>query len=79
MERGAGERPMAEILGSKNVCKYHGSLAVNKDTNLGIKRGTAHAVMGENGARKSTFMNIVVEVNQLTSGEIFLNSKKVSF
>lgn len=70
---------MAEILELKNICKYYGSFAANKDISLKIKKGTVHAVVGENGAGKSTLMNIIAGVNQPTSGEIFLNGKKVSF
>ena len=70
---------MAEILELKNISKYYGSFAANKDISLKIKKGTVHAVVGENGAGKSTLMNIIAGVNQPTSGEIFLNGKKVSF
>ena len=70
---------MAEILELKNISKYYGSFAANRDISLKIKKGTVHAVVGENGAGKSTLMNIIAGVNQPTSGEIFLNGKKVSF
>ena len=67
------------ILELKDIYKYYGNFAANKAISLKVKKGTVHAVVGENGAGKSTLMNIIAGVNQPSSGEIYLNSKRVDF
>ena len=44
---------------------------------LTLKRGTVHALMGENGAGKSTFIKVITGVHQAEEGEIFINGEKV--
>lgn len=41
------------------------------------RRGSVHALVGENGAGKSTLIKILCGVYQPTTGEIFLDGKKV--
>ena len=46
-------------------------------TNVGfnVRRGTVHALMGENGAGKSTMMKILLGIYTRDSGTIFLMEK----
>lgn len=44
-----------------------------------LKRGEIHALMGENGAGKSTFIKIITGVHPQDEGEIYLNGQKVNF
>ncbi len=49
------------------------------DVSLTVRRGEAHAVCGENGAGKSTMMNIIAGVFPPTSGKLFFEGEEVSF
>lgn len=44
-----------------------------------LKPGEIHAIMGENGAGKSTFIKVITGVHQADEGDIFLDGKKTSF
>ena len=44
-----------------------------------LREGEIHALMGENGAGKSTFIKVITGVHQPEEGEIFLNGEKVVF
>ena len=45
------EGRMDYVLELSNIYKYYGSLAANKDVSLKVKKGSVHAIVGENGAR----------------------------
>ena len=44
-----------------------------------LKPGEVHALMGENGAGKSTFIKVITGVHKAEEGEMFLNGQKVDF
>jgi rhamnose transport system ATP-binding protein len=44
-----------------------------------LKPGEIHALMGENGAGKSTFIKVITGVHQHDEGKIYLNSQEVVF
>jgi rhamnose transport system ATP-binding protein len=44
-----------------------------------LKEGEIHALMGENGAGKSTFIKVITGVHHAEEGEMFLDGKKVEF
>lgn len=70
---------MAEALHMKNIVKvYSNGVMANKDVTLCVNQGEIHALSGENGAGKSTLMKILFGEEQATSGEIFVNGKKVN-
>lgn len=68
---------MENLLEIRNVYKYYGNFAANEGINLDVKKGEIHSIIGENGAGKSTLMNILSGVIKPTSGEIYLNGKKI--
>ena len=43
-----------------------------------MKPGEIHALMGENGAGKSTFIKVITGVHQPNEGEIYLKGENVS-
>jgi len=44
-----------------------------------LRPGEIHALMGENGAGKSTFIKVITGVHKADEGEMFLDGKKVEF
>ncbi len=66
------------LLEMKNICKMYGSLQANNNVNVTLKDGEVLAIVGENGAGKSTCMKILYGLERPTSGEIFLDGKPYS-
>ena len=58
-----------------HVCKsFHTVKAVN-DVSFSIGKGEVHAICGENGAGKSTMMNLIAGVYRIDSGEMRLDGQ----
>ncbi|MCR5627191.1 MAG: sugar ABC transporter ATP-binding protein [Lachnospiraceae bacterium] len=67
------------ILELKGITKiFPGVKALNK-VHFQLRRGEVHALMGENGAGKSTFIKVITGVHQPEEGQIILNGKEVKF
>lgn len=63
------------ILEIKNIRKeFPGVIALN-DVSLYLKRGEIHALVGENGAGKSTIMKILAGIYKKDAGEILFDGK----
>jgi ABC-type uncharacterized transport system ATPase subunit len=60
-----------------NITKQFPETIANKNINFTLKKGEIHALLGENGAGKTTFMNILYGIYLPTDGEIFINGKSV--
>jgi ribose transport system ATP-binding protein len=65
------------FLNAKGICKQFGGIEVLKSVDLEIKSGEVHALMGENGAGKSTVIKIITGFYAKDAGEIFINGKPV--
>lgn len=67
------------ILEMRNIRKTFlgGKVVANDDVTLKIKKGEKHAIVGENEAGKSTLMQILNELYQPTSGEIYFHGNKM--
>ena len=50
---------------------------VLKDVSFTIPTGSIFAFLRSNGARKSTLLNIIIQILLPTSGRIFMNGKEV--
>ena len=66
------------MLELKNIRKTFGDCVANDDVSFVVHRGTIHAVVGENGAGKSTAMKIVYGFYNADSGEIHLDGGRVN-
>ncbi len=66
------------MLELRNITKTFGNVVANKDVSINIEKGTIHAIVGENGAGKSTIMRIAYGFYTADSGEIFVDGKPVS-
>ncbi|HHU49816.1 MAG TPA: sugar ABC transporter ATP-binding protein [Clostridiales bacterium] len=65
------------ILEMKGITKTFPGVVALDDVSLKVKSGTVHALVGENGAGKSTLMKILTGVYEATSGEIYLDGRKL--
>lgn len=57
----------------RNITKYFSRVVANKDVSFSIKRGEVLALLGENGAGKSTIMKILYGLYKADSGEILID------
>ena len=60
----------------KHVSKRFAKVLANDDVSMEIKEGEVVALLGENGAGKSTIMKILYGLYHATSGEIFIHGEK---
>ncbi len=65
------------ILKLNNITKRFGGVQALKDVSFEVERGEVHAILGENGAGKSTMMKILAGVHPQDTGEIFLNDNLI--
>ena len=66
------------ILELKGITKIFPGVKALDNVHFSLKRGEIHALMGENGAGKSTFIKVITGVHSPEEGEIFLNGEKVT-
>ena len=63
------------MLQLRNVTKRFGGVLANDHVNITVDPGTIHAIVGENGAGKSTAMRIAYGFYTADSGEILINGQ----
>lgn len=66
------------MLELKNIKKAFGDCVANEDVSLRVRAGTIHAIVGENGAGKSTAMKVVYGFYNPDEGEIIFDGKPVT-
>ncbi|OBZ17029.1 ABC transporter ATP-binding protein [Bacillus sp. FJAT-26390] len=59
----------------RQIVKHFGSVVANDFVDFRAKRGEIHALLGENGAGKSTMMCMLSGVYRPTSGDIFIHGE----
>ncbi len=64
-------------LSTKNIGKSFTGVNVLRKVDFELKPGEVHALVGENGAGKSTFVKILSGVYTPSEGDIFLDNEKV--
>ena len=67
------------IFEMRNIVKMYDNLCANDNVSLHLNRGEILAIVGENGAGKSTIMKILYGLVKPTSGEIYVNGKLMHF
>ncbi|NQX35110.1 ABC transporter ATP-binding protein [Herbiconiux sp. VKM Ac-2851] len=72
----AGDAP-ARRLSARGLTKRFGSFTANDGVDLELVPGTVHVLLGENGAGKSTFMNMLYGHLEPDEGSIELDGKAV--
>ena len=64
------------ILEAKNISKSFGNVRALEDVNFYLEKGIIHGLLGENGAGKSSLMNVLSGIYQPEKGSIFVNNIK---
>lgn len=59
----------------KQVSKSFGSCTANSEVSLNIRAGTIHALIGENGAGKSTAMKLLFGMHRPDAGQVLFQGK----
>ena len=67
------------ILETRGLTKHYGGVQALEDANFTLSPGEHVAVVGDNGAGKSTFVRQITAVEQKTGGQIFFDGKEVNF
>jgi simple sugar transport system ATP-binding protein len=61
------------MLELRNITKTFGSVLANDNVSITVHKGTIHAIVGENGAGKSTIMRIAYGFYNADSGKILID------
>jgi rhamnose transport system ATP-binding protein len=67
------------VLELKGITKIFPGVKALDNVHFQLKKGEVHALMGENGAGKSTFIKVITGVHKAEEGEMFLDGNKVTF
>ena len=67
---------MDYVLEARGITKTFPGVKALDDVNFGLKKGEVHALLGENGAGKSTMMKIFSGVYKSDAGKVFVNGKE---
>ncbi len=66
------------VIELKNITKHFGTVTANDHVNFDLKKSEIHAILGENGAGKSSLMNVLAGVYQPDFGEIYMRGDRVT-
>ena len=67
------------VLELKGITKIFPGVKALDHVSFQLKPGEIHALMGENGAGKSTFIKVITGVHKAEEGEMYLDGQKVDF
>lgn len=67
------------VLKTQDLTKHYGGVHALEGANFEMKKGEHVAIMGDNGAGKSTFVRQITGVEQRTRGKIWLYGEEVNF
>jgi simple sugar transport system ATP-binding protein len=59
----------------KNITKVFGTFTACHDISISIEKSQIHSIIGENGAGKSTLMKLLGGIEQVTSGDLYVNGR----
>lgn len=69
------EAPFVEL---RNISKYFAKVIANHDVSMQIRKGEVLALLGENGAGKSTIMKVLYGLYRAEEGQILVNGEEVA-
>ncbi|ASJ74371.1 ATP-binding cassette domain-containing protein [Granulosicoccus antarcticus] len=67
------------ILKTEGLTKHYGGVHALNDANFELRAGEHVAIMGDNGAGKSTFVRQITGVEQRTRGQMYFMGEQVDF
>ncbi|PIB25595.1 ABC transporter ATP-binding protein [Amylibacter kogurei] len=67
------------VLKTEDLTKHYGGVHALEGANFEMKMGEHIAIMGDNGAGKSTFVRQITGVEQRTRGKVYFYGKEVNF
>ena len=67
------------VLETRDLTKYYGGVHALEGANFALRKGEHVAIMGDNGAGKSTFVRQITAVEQRTRGEVLFYGQPVHF
>ena len=67
------------ILELNGITKIFPGVKALNNVQFQLRRGEVHALMGENGAGKSTFIKVITGVHAAEEGHMYLNGQEVHF
>ncbi|UYV35615.1 ATP-binding cassette domain-containing protein [Rhodobacteraceae bacterium D3-12] len=66
-------------ISARNIVKSYGAVEALRGVSVDIHEGEIHAICGDNGAGKSTFIKILAGVEQPDSGELLVDGEPRQF
>jgi len=63
----------------RNITKLFPGVVANDNVTFVAEKGEIHALLGENGAGKSTMMNVLCGLYHADEGELFIDGQRVRF
>lgn len=73
---------MSEVLKIKNIEKYYGNkgniVKAIDDISFSVKKGEFVGVMGPSGSGKTTLLNLIATIDNVSSGNIYLDGKDLT-
>lgn len=69
---------MQDFIRMENITKRFPGVTACDHINLGFRKGEIHALLGENGAGKSTIMNVLYGLLKPDEGQIIIDGKPVT-
>lgn len=67
------------VLETRKLTKHYGGVEALTDADFTLRRGEHVAIVGDNGAGKSTFVRNITGVERPTSGQIFFEGREMHF
>jgi simple sugar transport system ATP-binding protein len=65
------------LLEMRNIVKKFGTIIALNDVSFALEAGEVHCLLGDNGAGKSTMIQLIAGVHQPNGGEIWIDGKRV--
>jgi len=79
MAAAPADEPTPPLLAARNIIKSYGGVHAVSDVTLDFPAGTVTAIVGDNGAGKSTFIKILAGALQPDEGHLEIDGRPVRF